>query len=176
VGIKSATVGTSKLSKEAAKQLSEMGINVSNCYGLTENLWTAALSDSQDNSRGNNPPMAALVGNRYKVVDQNGDEVEGSVREGQLCFQAPSVMIGYQQRNTEEAKLLNVDAIRGTWLYTGDIFRIEDQGKDKDLLLTFLRRKDGHNPVAKVVATKISIEVAAEAPKEPPPPSDTETK
>lgn len=137
-GIKSATVGTSDLNANAQSLLERMKVKVLRCYGLTENLWTIAMSDFEARSN----RMQGLVGYRYKVIDRSGDEVEGSSREGQLCVQAPAVMLRYVLPREEDVKQLMMETIRGTWLYTGDLFRLDDNS-DGEPTLTFLGRKDG---------------------------------
>lgn len=147
VGVKTATVSVGKLSREAAAALAGMQVKVINCYGITENLWTICMSDGEAHEG----PAYGLIGLKYKVIDANGDEVTRPPREGQLCVTGPTVMLGYQGhldgRDEDEIKKLNIEAIRGTWLYTGDICRLEE--KEKDVLVTFLRRKDGLNPAPK---------------------------
>jgi acyl-coenzyme A synthetase/AMP-(fatty) acid ligase len=84
------------------------------------------------------------------VVDKNGDtiEVEGS-KEGQLAISGPAVMTKYEiLKDEEKAKDDTRQKLRGTWLYTGDIFRIDDSGED--VTLQFLARMDGLNPVPKL--------------------------
>ena len=144
-GVKSVLVSIGKLSKEAVGALGTMKVNVVNCYGVTENLWTVTLGDSE----ANDGPCYGLIGFKYKVIDQNGDEVTKGAREGQLCVTGPTVMLQYWGRDEDATKKLNVERIRGTWLYTGDIARLEEKEKEKEILITFLRRKDGLNPAPK---------------------------
>lgn len=145
-GIKSVTVGLQAMSPQMAKILGLMKVKVSTCYGQTENLWSVCMSDTQEEDANFLPPMRALSGVQYKVVDKMGDAVEGDgAREGQLALSGPTVMSKYWVKDKdEEAKEMSQEVLRGTWLYTGDLFRLEGAGEY--LKLTFLGRKDGLKP------------------------------
>ena len=80
----------------------------------------------------------ALPGMKYKVMDDNGDEIEGSDRRvGHLAVCSPTLMQAYYGKDLEKE---TKNSIRGTWLYTGDIAALEGEGDE--LKLTFLGRKE----------------------------------
>jgi long-chain acyl-CoA synthetase len=66
--------------------------------------------------------------------------------EGELCVCGPQVMKGYWNNAQESAQVLRVHADGRTWLHTGDIARIDDDGfttivqRKKDLIIV-----DGFN-------------------------------
>ena len=157
-GVKSVTVGLGKLDPAVQKAIGLMQIAVANCYGLAEACWTIAMEAVQkeeeaplrrggkkvveepvipDTSSGI-PVGKGIVGLKYKVIDDNGDEIPGKdKREGLLCVTGPSIMTKYYE-NEKESKT----TIRGTWLYTNEFARLEGEGET--LNITFLaRRPDG---------------------------------
>jgi long-chain acyl-CoA synthetase len=139
-GIKSITVGMGFLSHELKKTFDLLKVNISHVYGQVENLWTIAMQDTQN--PGELPEGyvrgfsgKGIAGLKYKVMDAQGDEVEGKgKRIGQLALAGPTVMQGYMD-NEKETKM----TIRGTWLYTGDLVRLDGEGED--LTITFICRK-----------------------------------
>lgn len=104
-------------------------------YGMTEYLGTIALTPSE-------PPASAaskpgfigppLVGTKTRVVDDNNDEIDKKKpQKGQLLVMGQCLMDKYLEL-PEEQKL----AVRGTWLFTGDMVEL-----DKDGNIIFLERK-----------------------------------
>jgi acyl-CoA synthetase (AMP-forming)/AMP-acid ligase II len=135
-GIKAIIVGLGPLIPEVKKTFDLLKINVCHTYGATENVWTLAMEEFGEPSA--NPRNRGLAGLKYKVLDANGDEIEGGeIRRGPLCVSGPSVMSGYENLE-KETKL----KIRGTWLYTGDIAQLE--GKDETLNITYLARREDY--------------------------------
>ncbi len=138
--LKSITVGVGSIPRALYNSFADMGIQVSQCYGQTENAWTLSMQNIDfDNDMFFWEPGAVgkgLPGVKYKVIDSQGDEVPGSgFRKGQLAVSGPTVMLKYVE-NEEETK----KAIRGTWLYTGDLVEVDGEG-DK-MSMTLLGRKE----------------------------------
>lgn len=158
-GVKTVTVSAASINPESSTMLATMKTGLLECYGVTENLWTIAMSDAEAAAAAKKTPPLGLIGNKYKVVDANGDEVAGAVREGSLCVTGGSVMLRYEGRDEAAAKKLTTEAIRGTWLYTGDICRLED--RDKDVFVTFIRRKDGLKSTPKPADTYLPALIEA---------------
>jgi acyl-CoA synthetase (AMP-forming)/AMP-acid ligase II len=140
-GIKSITVGLGSLSAELCKAFGLLKISVAHCYGQVEHLWTIAMQDTQTPG---DPPLGitrgfmgkGLPGIKYKVMDSNGDEVEGrDSRIGQLALSGPTSMLGYFEKE-KETKM----ALRGTWLYTGDLVQLD--GENETLTLTLIGRNE----------------------------------
>ena len=77
---------------------------------------------------------------KYKVLDENGDEVEGrGPRTGLLAVTSPSTMSRYYLPVAQESDKATKQVIRGSWLYTGDLVTLE--GEYEDLRLDFLGRR-----------------------------------
>ena len=76
-----------------------------------------------------------IPGVELKIVDENGEEISlGEV--GELVVRGENVTPGYYQ-NVEETKRV----LKGSWLFTGDMARIDDEGyvyivdRKKDLII-----------------------------------------
>jgi acyl-CoA synthetase (AMP-forming)/AMP-acid ligase II len=141
---KSITVTQGNLSAELRKAFSLFKISVLQCYGMTENAWTISMQSLEveptADAEGSELELALggrpLPGLKYKVLDDTGEEIEGTrERMGQLAVSGPTVMQGYRGLEKETKS-----AIRGTWLYTGDIVKLEGTGED--LRIHFIGRKD----------------------------------
>jgi long-chain acyl-CoA synthetase len=77
-----------------------------------------------------------------KIVDLETGEREVAVgEEGELCIAGPQVMKGYWNRADETAIALREDAEGRTWLYTGDVARMDEDGytyivqRKKDMII-----------------------------------------
>jgi len=82
-----------------------------------------------------------------KVVDLETGTIELPLgEEGELCVSGPQIMKGYWNRPDETAIALRTDEHGATWLHTGDIARVDDDGfvfivqRKKDLIIV-----DGYN-------------------------------
>lgn len=150
MAVKSITVGLGTLEDEVTQGFEQMKVQVANCYGQTENLWSISMTDLGEEG---GPIPRGLSGYKYKVLDENGDAIEGDeARQGQLAVTGGAVMMRYEPKSekADEMEKTQKDtnsALRGTWLYTGDVFEIEGEGDE--VKLTFINRKDGFNPLPK---------------------------
>ena len=64
-----------------------------------------------------------------KIVDiESGLHEVPLGSEGELCIAGPQIMKGYWNREDETANTLRKDAGGRTWLYTGDIARMDEDG------------------------------------------------
>lgn len=64
-----------------------------------------------------------------KIVDIETGETEMPVGEiGELAMAGPQLMVGYHNNPEETANTLRKDASGKTWLYTGDIARMDEDG------------------------------------------------
>ncbi|WHY69264.1 long-chain fatty acid--CoA ligase [Neobacillus sp. SuZ13] len=76
-----------------------------------------------------------IPGVELRIVDENGEEVTAGV-VGELIVRGDNVTPGYYQ-NTDETKRV----LKGSWLFTGDLARIDDEGyvyivdRKKDLII-----------------------------------------
>jgi O-succinylbenzoic acid--CoA ligase len=90
------------------------GFPVATSYGLTEaSSQVATQLSTLARSRGCGG-LQPLVGTEIAIVDGSGEPLRG--RAGEIIVRGPTLMSGYQQRPDETAR-----ALRGGWLYTGDI-------------------------------------------------------
>lgn len=137
-GIKSASVGLGRLSNELRRVFQVLKIPAPHVYGMTEHVWTISMESIEDINIEPGVHGKPLPGVKYKVMDDHGDEIEGPERRvGLLAISGPAVMQGYLGKEYEKE---TKNALRGTWLYTGDIATLE--GKDDELKFTYLGRKE----------------------------------
>ncbi|MBD3287503.1 AMP-binding protein [candidate division KSB1 bacterium] len=111
-------------------------VKVYSMYGLTEckrvSYMPPAEIDRKPDSVGKAMPNCEV-----NIVDENGKEVE-SGEIGELVIRGSNVMKGYWKAPELTAKYFRNDIIPGeTVLYSGDLFRMDDDG-----YLYFVGRKD----------------------------------
>ena len=122
------------------------GLGIANAYGLTEGgpyitILRPEQADARPHSIGTPVPGA-----RVALLDADGNEVsKGEL--GEICIRSQAIMTGYLNR--PEA---TEDALRGDWLHTGDVGRMDEEGflylvdRMKDMI-----RTGGENVFAKEV-------------------------
>ena len=117
-------------------EYAEAGIEVRQLYGLTECTGPAAVIDGEhalSKAGSCGLPMFYID---IKLVDEDDNEV-GPEELGELIMQSQNVMLGYWGKPEETAK-----AIRGSWLYTGDIAKKDEEGylyimdRKKDMIIS----------------------------------------
>jgi long-chain acyl-CoA synthetase len=109
-------------------------VQIQEGYGLSE-ASPVTCFNPLDRPRKPGSIGTSIVNVENKVVDEYGDEVApGEV--GELTVRGPNVMLGYYKMPEESAM-----ALKGGWLYTGDMARMDDEGyfyivdRKKDLIL-----------------------------------------
>lgn len=112
------------------------GVRLYSMYGLTECKRVSYLPpeqlDRRPGSVGRGMPNEEVF-----VVDDDGNRVGANVT-GELVVRGANVMVGYWELPEESARRLRPGALPGErWLYTGDLFRTDDEG-----YLYFVGRKD----------------------------------
>jgi acyl-CoA synthetase (AMP-forming)/AMP-acid ligase II len=143
-GIRSATVGLGHLSAELRKVFELLKMKPLHVYGAVENVWTISM-EGMEELPSEEPvygyvgiSQRALPGLKYKVMDENGDEIEGSDRRtGAFAVSSPALMSAYFGKDMEKE---TKNSIRGTWLYTDDIVTLDGEGEN--LKITLLGRKE----------------------------------
>ena len=121
--------GSAPLPVEVIEQFERLtGGTLKEGYGLSEaspvTHTTPALSRRKPGSIG-----LPLPDTDIRVVDLETGESEVPVgEEGELCIAGPQVMKGYWNRADETAIALRQDAAGRTWLYTGDVARMDEDG------------------------------------------------
>lgn len=147
-GLRSITVGLGQLSAAIRKTFDLLKIPTAHCYGQTENIWTIAMEDTQEVAPPENGySMTPLAGFQYKVVDEQGDVVEGDSRIGRLAVQGPCVMEKYEgpESRKEEIEKETKGVKRGTWLYTGDLAELK--GESEELRIHYWGRHEDMLPI-----------------------------
>lgn len=113
---------------------SRFGIPITEGYGLTESTGVATCNPFGERRRPGSVGLP-LPRERVLLVDDRDRQVPvGDV--GEIILNGPNVMVGYLGRPEE-----TLEALRGGWLYTGDLGRFDAQGylhvvgRKKDLLV-----------------------------------------
>lgn len=124
-------------------------VNFSNCYGLTETAPDLTVFDPHEFraaidkalATGDRAGPLASVGkpnvlNEIRIAAPDGSEAKPG-ESGELLARGPNIMKGYWNRPEETTA-----ALRGGWLHTGDVARIDDEGyvylldRMKDMVIT----------------------------------------
>src|SRR6266566_3178856 len=134
--------GSAPLPVEVIEQFERLtGGTLSEGYGLTE----ASPVTHSTPSLGRRKPGSIgvpLPDTDIKIVDLETGLSEVPVGcEGELCIAGPQVMKGYWNRPDETAIALREDEAGRTWLYTGDVARMDEDGytyivqRKKDMII-----------------------------------------
>jgi len=121
--------GSAPLPVEVIDQFERMtGGTLSEGYGLSEaspvTHTSPALARRKPGSVG-----IPLPDTDQKIVDiESGLHEVPLGSEGELCIAGPQIMKGYWNREDETAIALRKDDAGRTWLYTGDIARMDEDG------------------------------------------------
>jgi long-chain acyl-CoA synthetase len=110
-------------------------------YGLSEaspvTHTTASLARRKPGSIG-----LPIPDTDCKIVDlETGEREVPPGEEGELCIAGPQVMLGYWNHPAETANTLRQDSNGRTWLYTGDVARMDEDGyfyivqRKKDMII-----------------------------------------
>ena len=95
-------------------------------YGLTEavtGICAMPLGEYREGSIG--IPLSDMM---MKIVEIGTTREAAIGQEGELCVQGPAVMLGYLDKPEETAKTLKKHEDGRTWLHTGDIATMDDDG------------------------------------------------
>jgi long-chain acyl-CoA synthetase len=134
--------GSAPLPVEVIEQFERLtGGTLKEGYGLSEaspvTHTTPALDRRKPGSIG-----LPLPDTDIKIVDlETGEREVPAGQEGELCIAGPQVMKGYWNRPDETAIALRTDAAGRTWLYTGDVARMDEDGytyivqRKKDMII-----------------------------------------
>ena len=134
--------GSAPLPLEVIEQFEKLtGGTLREGYGLSEaspvTHTTPLLSRRKPGSIG-----LPLPDTDIKIVDlENGLREVPPGEEGELCIAGPQVMKGYWNRPDETAIALRTDDAGRTWLYTGDVARMDEDGytyivqRKKDMII-----------------------------------------
>lgn len=130
-GVKSITVGMGSLSLSLRKIYQMLKIPVLRSYGRPELLWPVAMDTLEEGADIQQSKSKLANGVKAKVLNESGDEIPGAARrEGPLAVTSDYVMPGFFHPDKEIAGELTRNRLRGTWIYTGEIARLEGAGED----------------------------------------------
>jgi long-chain acyl-CoA synthetase len=124
--------GASALNREARDTLSSFGVqNVVEGYGLSEASPVTHVNPIDEGARIGSIGLP-LPDTEARIMDEaTGQKELPAGSAGELVIRGPQVMKGYFNNSEETAR-----ALRGGWLYTGDIAR-----RDRDGFFTIVDRK-----------------------------------
>lgn len=117
-----------KLEKSVNEFLAAHNSTVKICegYGMTEGLAALCLSVGENyKSRTIGKP---LIGTEMCIVEPGTTNVLPANEDGELCISGPTIMIGYRNNPEETANALRIHADGKTWLHTGDMAMIDEDG------------------------------------------------
>lgn len=101
-------------------------IQVREGYGLTECVTASCLTPKDDYREGSiGIPFPDTV---YCIVKPGTDEQLLPGEEGEIILKGPSLMLGYLKMPEETVQTLRVLADGDTWLYTGDLGVMDEDG------------------------------------------------
>ncbi len=130
--LKTTTVGADTLPRTVKERFEEIArkqrgtVQLLEGYGLTEavtGIMVTPMNGYREGSVGiPYPDMLA------KVVRIGTQEEVPPGEEGELCVNGPAVMLGYLDQPDETAKTLQKHGDGRTWLHTGDIFTMDEDG------------------------------------------------
>lgn len=117
-----------ELKKNIDQFLKEHGasIQVREGYGLTECVTASCLTPPDRYKEGS--IGVAFPDTSYAIVKPGTDEVVPNGTEGEIILTGPTVMLGYLDNPEETAQTLKVLEDGRTWLYTGDLGVMDDEG------------------------------------------------
>ena len=117
-----------ELKKKVDKFLHEhnASIQIREGYGLTECV-TASCLTPKDTYRENSIGLP-FPDTEYCIVQPGTDEELPAGKEGEIILKGPSVMIGYLKNPEETAQTLRRLADGDTWLFTGDLGYMDEDG------------------------------------------------
>lgn len=95
-------------------------------YGMTEGL--AALSLSVGDNYKSRTIGKPLIGTEMCIVEPGTVNVLPEGEDGELCVSGPTVMIGYRNNPDETKNTLRIHSDGKTWLHTGDMASIDEDG------------------------------------------------
>ena len=112
--------GGSRFDPEIARGFHDLGVDVLQCYGLTETTAAVYVNYPHDNVIGS--VGRAMKGVEGKIVDPQSQE-EGGPAVGEVAIRGAVVMKGYWNRPDATSAVM-----RDGWFYTGDLGHFDSRG------------------------------------------------
>ncbi len=111
---------------DAFLQAHNAAIQVREGYGLTECVTASCLTPRDEHREGSiGLPFPDTT---YRIVRPGTQELLPPGAEGEIILKGPSVMLGYLKLPEETAKTLRKLPDGDTWLYTGDLGYMDEDG------------------------------------------------
>jgi len=117
-----------ELKKKFDKFLSEHNakVRVREGYGTTECVTASCLTPYHIEKEGS---IGLPYPDTYYTICKPGTTEELPYgEEGEICLRGPSVMLGYLNHEEETANTLRIHSDGNTWLHTGDLGMMDDEG------------------------------------------------
>ena len=119
--------GGSKFDPRISRDLYGLGFTILNAYGLTETSGGATIVRPGD--RFNESVGQPFPGTEVRILPPDasapsGDADDDGKNDGEVLIRGPIIMREYFKRPDATG-----DALRDGWLYTGDLGRLDDQGR-----------------------------------------------
>lgn len=95
-------------------------------YGMTELSASVSACNNKiykSGSLGIPLPKATL-----KIVDIESGEELSVGQEGEICFNAPNIMLGYYKNPTATDNIIHIDENGMRWIHTGDLGLVDNDG------------------------------------------------
>jgi len=131
-----AVAGGAPVPPSLLKEVQARGIPMLQMFSLTESSAAGTVLPNADALRKVGSAGIPIIHGGLKIADDDDNEVPtGEV--GEILLSGPQIMAGYW--NNPEA---SIAALRGGWLHTGDLGRVDDEGylfvvdRKKDMLIS----------------------------------------
>ena len=117
-----------ELKKKVDRFLEEHGatVQIREGYGMTESVTASCLTPKSYAREGSTG--LPFPDTYYKIVKPNTQEEVPYGTEGEICINGPTVMLGYVGNPKETAHALQIHPDGRTWLHTGDLGYIDEDG------------------------------------------------
>lgn len=124
--------GGEGMSEECERELNELlqkcGSKTTLCKGLGSTEMTAAATQSYPNCNLLGSVGVPLAKTNCKIIDPESYKEKEYFQEGEICFQGPTLMIGYYDREDATNDVIKIHADGLRWLHTGDLGYVNEDG------------------------------------------------
>lgn len=125
--------GAAPISTETLKFFGNLGMNILELYGMSENTGPQTMCAPFYRKMGS--CGKAIVGTELRIMHEDGRDKPG---EGEICFRGRHIMMGYMYDPEKTQGAIDEDG----WLHSGDVGRVDEYGmlyitgRIKELLIT----------------------------------------